>query len=111
MIILTLLISVMLTVGVYLFMQRSFLNFLCGVIILSNAVTLFLATISGNPEGKHPPIISKIEPLANTIDPLPQALTLTAIVIGFAVLAFLVAVIFIQFHSTKMTSWGSHNEH
>lgn len=106
MIALSLLVSVMLAIGVYLFMQRSFLNFLCGVIILSNAVTLFLATVSGDPEGKLPPIISKSGAPANYIDPLPQALTLTAIVIGFAVLAFLVAVIFVQYQSTKSTSWG-----
>jgi multicomponent Na+:H+ antiporter subunit C len=109
MLFLSLLVSVMMAVGVYLFMQRSFLNFLCGVIIISNAVTIFLATVSGDPDGKKAPIISKTG-VANYIDPLPQALTLTAIVIGFAVLAFLVAVIFVQFHSSKSTSWGTQNE-
>jgi len=102
---LALLVSVMMAVGVYLFMQRHFLNFLCGVILISNAVTVFLATVSGDPTGKQAPIISKND-TALYIDPLPQALTLTAIVIGFAVLAFLVAVIFKQFHSSKSTLWG-----
>jgi multicomponent Na+:H+ antiporter subunit C len=62
---------------------------LVGLLILSNAINLLIFTAGGTKRG-FPPIIGlNLETLrAPYADPLPQALILTAIVIGFGVFAF-----------------------
>lgn len=56
-------------------------------------------------EMKHPPILSSHEadpePLAQMVDPLPQALILTAIVIGFGVMAFLLTLLVVTNRKTR----------
>lgn len=75
--------------GTYLILRRRIVKLILGLAILSNATNLLIFAASGMRRGP-PPIIPKgqeslMPPFA---DPLPQALILTAIVIGFAVLAF-----------------------
>jgi multicomponent Na+:H+ antiporter subunit C len=50
--------------------------------------------MSGRPEGRGAPLVTKTGPL---VDPLPQALILTAIVIGFGVIAYLVILLYRTF--------------
>jgi multicomponent Na+:H+ antiporter subunit C len=81
--------------AVYLILQASFVRILFGFILLSNAANLFLLAMSGRPDGKSAPIV-RPEP-GVMVDPLPQALILTAIVIGFGVIAYLVILLYRTF--------------
>ncbi|WP_295013626.1 Na(+)/H(+) antiporter subunit C [uncultured Microbacterium sp.] len=75
--------------GVYAMLERSLTRVLIGFLLLGNAVNLLLLIVMGRP-GKAP-FYGTDEGMS---DPLPQALTLTAIVITFAVSAFLLALIY-----------------
>ncbi len=84
------LIGVFFAVATYLILSKSVIRMLLGISILGNAVNLLIFT-AGRLTRQVPPIVagdaSQItEPFAN---PLPQALILTAIVIGFAMFTFL----------------------
>lgn len=78
--------------SVYLILQTSFVKIAFGLVLFANAVNLFILSMSGSPQGKDAPIAKDLSvPMA---DPLPQALILTAIVIGFAVLAYIVILLY-----------------
>lgn len=88
-ILLALLAGVLTAAGVYLLLQRSLLRMLFGIILLSNAVNLILF-VGGRTLRAAAPIIPEgaTAPLEAVANPLPQALILTAIVIGFGLVAF-----------------------
>lgn len=75
--------------GVYAMLERSLTRVLIGFLLLGNATNLLLLIVMGVP-GNAP--FYGVE--GDVSDPLPQALTLTAIVITFAVSAFLLALIY-----------------
>ena len=62
-----------------------------GLALLSHAVNLFLFAMGRPTPGKPPIIRGASVTLAQHVDPLPQALVLTAIVIGFAMTALVAA--------------------
>lgn len=72
--------------GVYLCLRARTFPVVLGLTFLSYAVNLFIF-VSGGLRVGQPPIVGQA--LAMT-DPLPQALVLTAIVIGFGMTAYLV---------------------
>jgi multicomponent Na+:H+ antiporter subunit C len=75
--------------AVYLLLSRSLIRMLLGLTLLGNAVNL-LIFISGRLTRGIPPIVVEGDvPLPGSANPLPQALVLTAIVIGFAMFVFL----------------------
>ncbi|WP_395638475.1 Na(+)/H(+) antiporter subunit C [Pseudolysinimonas sp.] len=77
--------------GVYLLLERSMTRVLLGILMLGNAANLLILIVAGAP-GAAPIVDGETEgPIS---DPLPQALALTAIVITFAVSAFLLALIY-----------------
>ena len=71
--------------GVYLVLRERTFSVILGLSLLSYAVNLFLFA-SGRLYENAPPIV---RPGALLTDPLPQALILTAIVIGFGMTAYL----------------------
>ncbi|OCG76449.1 Na(+)/H(+) antiporter subunit C [Microbacterium sediminis] len=75
--------------GVYAMLERSLTRVLIGFLLLGNATNLLLLIVMGVPGGA--PFYGDDGPQS---DPLPQALVLTAIVITFAVSAFLLALIY-----------------
>lgn len=80
--------------GVYAMLERSLTRVLIGFLLLGNAANLFLLIVMGQP-GVAPFFGAGTgEGTDGMSDPLPQALTLTAIVITFAVSAFLLALIY-----------------
>lgn len=79
-------IGAMTAAGVYLMLRRRTFPVILGISLLSYAVNLFLVT-SGRIAINQPPIIR--DGVESYTDPLPQALVLTAIVIGFAMTAFI----------------------
>ena len=79
-----LLVGVLFGVGSYLITDRSLTRIALGVGVLGNGVNVLISAAGGDPG--EAPIVGRNGELA---DPLPQALVLTAIVIGFALLTFL----------------------
>lgn len=86
------LVGLLFAVATFLILQKSFVRILFGFIILSNAANLFVLSMSGSPDGKDGPIV--VSGHGVMVDPLPQALILTAIVIGFGVTAYLVVLLY-----------------
>lgn len=78
-------------VGVYcILVKRNLIKIIIGIGIAEYAVNLFLVLIAYRMNGRAP-ILEKGLEIENMVDPLPQALVLTSIVIGLAVVALLVA--------------------
>src|SRR6478735_5317447 len=83
--------AVLFACGVYAMLERSLTRVLIGFLLLGNATNLLLLIVMGQPG--IAPFFGSGSP-DEMSDPLPQALTLTAIVITFAVSAFLLALIY-----------------
>lgn len=79
-------VGVLTACGVFLCLRARTFSVVVGLTMLSYAVNLFLFS-SGRLSLDGAAILGMAESYA---DPLPQALTLTAIVIGFAMIAFVV---------------------
>ena len=79
-----------LTAAIYLLLARSLIRMLLGLVLLGNAINLVIL-VAGRVSRLVPPIVlgDDTAPAAAAANPLPQALILTAIVIGFAMFAFL----------------------
>ena len=72
--------------GIYLLLRGCSFTVVLGLTLLGYAVNVFIFTM-GRLWSAAPPILQGREPVA---DPLPQALVLTAIVIGFATTGFVI---------------------
>jgi len=88
----SLIIASLAAASVYCLLRRSIVKFIIGIALLSQAVNLLVFTAGGLTQG-NPPIIDaeQTKLLGDYADPLPQALVLTAIVIGFGLLVFTLA--------------------
>lgn len=75
--------------GLFLITARRIARVIFGVLLLSHATNLYLLLMEHRVAGGKPPFLG--HGAANHVDPLPQALILTAIVIGFAVAGFVLA--------------------
>jgi len=75
--------------GIYMLLRRSFVKLILGLALLGHATNLLIFTIGGV-ERAAPPLIPYGEKVlsGDYANPLPQALVLTAIVIGLATSAF-----------------------
>ena len=82
------------TAGVYLVLRRSVVRLIMGLALLSQAANISIFAAGGMTRANSPIIregaTELVQPFA---DPLPQALILTAIVIGFGLQAFTVVLI------------------
>jgi multicomponent Na+:H+ antiporter subunit C len=86
--------------GLYLTLSRHVVRMVLGLSMLTTAVNLVLFQ-AGRIRSTQPPLIPEgAERLRESADPVPQALVLTAIVIGFALTVVLVAL--------ALRAWGSH---
>jgi multicomponent Na+:H+ antiporter subunit C len=81
--------------SVYLMLRRDLVRIVIGLILLSNAVNLSIFTM-GRLSRENPPFIMEGSYLPPEVmaNPLSQALILTAIVIGFGLMAFTMALIY-----------------
>ena len=84
--------GVMFAGGIYLVLERSLTRILLGIVLINNGAIMLLFLSSGG-TGLAPLFVRGRDP-HEYADTLPQALILTAIVIGFAVIAFLTAMIY-----------------
>ncbi|HEV2820845.1 MAG TPA: sodium:proton antiporter [Solirubrobacteraceae bacterium] len=75
--------------GAYLALKRDLLRVVAGIVLIANAANLTLMA-SGRTRGSSPilPVDGEIS------DPLVQAMTVTALVIGFAVIALLLSLVY-----------------
>ncbi|MFC1674938.1 sodium:proton antiporter [Candidatus Omnitrophota bacterium] len=71
--------------------KRNIIKIIIGLGIIEYAVNLFFILVAYRSHGRAP-ILAEGEIVVNMVDPLPQALILTAIVIGLATTALLVAI-------------------
>lgn len=98
-------IGVLLFAGLYLMFSAKFWKVILGSVFLSHGVNLIILSTGGYFPGVHgglnPPVLSAGE--TNFMDPLPQALILTAIVISFGVTAFIAIVLRQLFYKTGTT--------
>ena len=75
--------------GIYLMLRRRLAQLIIGIGLLSNGTNLLIFTAGGLTRGRPPVVPDSAPSLAEPYaDPVPQALVLTAIVIGFGLLAF-----------------------
>ncbi|HYH13434.1 MAG TPA: sodium:proton antiporter [Thermomicrobiales bacterium] len=84
--ILSLAVAILFTAGAYLMLKHDLIRLVIGMVLIGNAANLFIMS-AGLQRGDAP-----IYPLEDEVsDPLVQAMTLTAIVISFAVSALVLS--------------------
>jgi multicomponent Na+:H+ antiporter subunit C len=92
--VLALTIGVLYAASIFLLLRRSVVRVVLGIALLSQAVNLLIFVAGGLKPGDAAFIPAAGDVLAPAaVDPLPQALILTAIVISFGVLAFTLAMV------------------
>lgn len=91
-IILSTAIGVMTFCGVWLILRPRTYQVIVGLSLLAYAVNLFIFSVGGV-KTNVPPVLVDGTATASLADPVPQALVLTAIVIGFATTALFLVVL------------------
>lgn len=101
-VILAVIIGALYAAGLYMMMRRSFVKLVIGLSLLGYASSLLIFTVNGVTRGA-PPLVPEgaTRPTEAIADPLPQALILTAIVIGFGVQAFALVLFKRTYQSTN----------
>lgn len=94
-VVLAFLIGGLFAIAIYLMLRRTVARVIIGLALLTNATNLLIFTVGGLTRAA-PPLIPKGQdrPTLPIADPMPQSLILTAIVIGFGVLAFMMVLAF-----------------
>lgn len=81
--------GVLYAAGIYLMLRRRLAQLIIGLGLLSNGTNLLIFAAGGLTRGRPPLLVDGAAALEPPFaDPVPQALVLTAIVIGFGLLAF-----------------------
>jgi multicomponent Na+:H+ antiporter subunit C len=87
-----LLVLVLFCVGVYcIIAKKNLIKIIIGIGIVEYAINLLFVLIGYRFQGRAP-ILAQDQIITDIVDPLPQALVLTAIVIGLATTALLVTI-------------------
>jgi multicomponent Na+:H+ antiporter subunit C len=86
--------------AIYLLLSRSLISMLLGLALLGNGINLVIL-VAGRLSRVVPPIAlgTMTTPLGGSANPLPQALILTAIVIGFGMFSFLLVLAYRAYQS------------
>ena len=85
-------IGILFAIGIFQMLRRNVIRSAIGLIILSNAINLFLLS-TGDFQGIQPAYVDI--PAALRSDALPQALVLTAIVISMGGIAFVLSLLYV----------------
>jgi Multisubunit Na+/H+ antiporter, MnhC subunit len=94
------LVGLFIATGVYLLLSRSVIRMLIGMTVFGNGVNLLIFTAGRVTQELAPIVPPGLEAPAGPIaNPLPQALILTAIVIGFSMFSFLLVLAFRAYQS------------
>jgi multicomponent K+:H+ antiporter subunit C len=86
-------IGILVASGTWLLLRPRTFQVIIGLTLVSYAVNLFIFSIGGLRTGADPVLREAAGDIARYADPLPQALVLTAIVIGFATTALFLVVL------------------
>lgn len=82
---------ILFSVGLYCVLRkRNIIKIIIGLGVIEYAVNLFLVLIGYRMHGRAP-ILARDQEILNMVDPLPQAMVLTTIVIGLSVTILAVA--------------------
>lgn len=83
---------VLFSVGLYAVVcKKNLIKIIVGVIVMEYGVNLFLVLIAYRTGGQAPILTPDMQGNGIMVDPVPQALILTSIVIGLAIVALMVA--------------------
>jgi multicomponent Na+:H+ antiporter subunit C len=96
---LALLVAVLYACGTFLLLQRTLTRIIFGLALLGHGSVVLLQTVGGR--AGRPPLVGPGDPVPGISAPLPQALGLTAIVISFAMTAFLLALAYRSWVDTR----------
>lgn len=90
-----LMIGALVTCAVYLMLSGTLLRYVFGLVLISNAANLTIF-VAGRLTMGRPPLVHEGDyaPIEGAANALPQALVLTAIVIGFGLFAFAIVLVF-----------------
>ncbi|MEW6075755.1 MAG: sodium:proton antiporter [Candidatus Omnitrophota bacterium] len=84
--------TILFAIGLYcLLVKKNLVKKIIGLGIMEYAINLFFI-LAGYRSAAEAPILDRELTITNFVDPLPQALILTSIVIGLAVTALMVAI-------------------
>ncbi len=72
---------------------HNMIRMILGLLLVESGVNLFLVTVGYRTHAKAPILTDSLQNTTNMVDPIPQALVLTAIVIGVGVLALALALV------------------
>lgn len=91
--------GLMMSAGIYALLNKNLLQLIIGIMLLGHGANLIVFMSGGLVSGAPAFVAKGSEQLsAGAADPLPQALVLTAIVIGFGMTAF----VMILFHRSSL---------
>ena len=79
-------------IGMWMLLDRNLVRVVLGIVVLGNAINLGVLT-AGRYFGESAAFVSATHVPSDAANPLPQALVLTAIVIGFATTALFLVVL------------------
>ena len=81
--------------ALYLLLRRSLVKLIFGLVVLGHGTNLLIFTTGGLTRAHAPIVPEGLQSLEGAFaNPLPQALILTAIVIGFGVQAFMLVLLY-----------------
>jgi multicomponent Na+:H+ antiporter subunit C len=84
--------SIILLLGVYAVVaKKNLVKIIIGLLIIEYAVNLMLVLVGYRAGGEAPIVTEAAQDTAHFVDPLPQALIVTSIVIGLGLTAMVVA--------------------
>ena len=94
-IVLAVVVGTLYAAALYLLLRRSLIQMIFGLALLGHGTNLLIFTTGGLTRAESPIVSEGVQPLdAMFANPLPQALMLTAIVIGFGVQAFMLVLLY-----------------
>jgi multicomponent Na+:H+ antiporter subunit C len=102
-ILLALLTGVLVAAGAYLMMSGRTVPYLFGLTLISNAANLLIFAAGRLTYGRPPLVPEGAETVRGAANALPQALILTAIVIGFGLLVFALALAYRSYYALGTT--------
>ncbi len=107
---LAILVGVLYGAAVYLLLRRNIFKLILGLIFLGHATNMLIFVAGGLTSGRPAFLRGVQDETAGMSDPLPQALILTAIVIGLGVTAFALTLVYRFYKVTKTVDFDELSE-
>lgn len=93
-VLLAILVGGLFAAGIYLILRRSIVKLIFGLVLISHGANMLIFASGGLVRARAPLVPEGMTaPVPPHADPLPQALILTAIVISFGVVAFMMVLV------------------